>query len=170
MPNPIQHALVPAHPPAKKPALDTPANVTDLATVIMSEAGIYNSSAQTAVGFTVFNRMIRDKAASVSRVWGGYAHNQAPTPMIRTLAKNILSGKVVDPTKGATHFFSPQLMPRKGQPTTGIDVAGGLEQVAGLPYETYQPGWATRFVHVIVPGVLSSQFQFYREPGNGPVR
>ena len=151
--------------------LDTPINVESIARVIMSEAGIYNDTEQTAVGYTLVNRMARNHSTSVSASWHGYAHGQLPTASVRVLAKQILSGGVSDPTNGATHFYSPQVMPAENGKTKGYDVAGGLEQVDGLPTRTYKPSFTLPPAEAVpVEGAVDSEFKFYRMPGNGPVR
>ena len=150
--------------------LDTPINIENLARVIMSEAGIYNATEQTVVGYTLVNRMARSKSKSVSASWRGYTHGQSPTASVKVLAKQILSGVIPDPTSGATHFYSPQIMPAENDKTKGYDVAGGLEQVDGLPTRTYKPGFTLPPAEAVpVEGAVDSEFKFYRMPGNGPV-
>lgn len=153
--------------PAK---LDTSINVENLARVIMSEAGIYNEAEQTAVGYTLVNRMARNNTKSVSAAWHGYTHGQSPTASVKILAKQILSGALPDPTNGATHFYSPQIMPAENEKTKGYDVAGGLEQVSGLPAKTYKPSFTLPPAEAVqVEGAVDSEFKFYKLPGNGPV-
>lgn len=144
--------------------------MNNLARVIMSEAGIYNQVEQTAVGYTLVNRMTRNHTKSVSAAWHGYTHAQSPSASVLGLAKKILSGAIADPTSGATHFYSPQIMPAAGDKTRGYDVTGGLEQVPGLPTETYKPGFTRPPSEaVMVKGAVDSEFKFYRLAGNGPV-
>lgn len=157
-------------------------NVQDLARVIVTEAGGENQTAQTAVGWTLRNRMVRNGTNDVERVWRpAYQHRKNPTASALVLAKGILDGTVADPTSGATHFYTPQAMPKKGDPTAGIDVAGGLETVPGVtdadgnatdksgkPIQNYAPSCA-RFPYKPVPGVAESVFKFYQQPGDGHV-
>ena len=149
--------------------LDSGSNIADLSKVIMSEASIGNQVERTAVGFTVVNRMLRNKVTSVSDVWGTYAHRQTPIPEITSLSSQILSGKIPDPTSGATHFYSPLSMPREGDPTSGYDVGGGLERVPPLSYKTYRPSWSLTYTLITVAGTRPAYYKFYRMPNNGPV-
>jgi hypothetical protein len=155
-------------------------NVHDLATVIYAEAGGRPLAEQVAVGFTLRNRMLRNHAATVREAWGGFAHHSPEArdmARFEQLARDILEGRVNDPTGGATHFYSPHLMPRAGQPTGHRDVRGGLEptpdhfdQQTGEPILTYRPGWALTFEPVPLPGIDPWQFRFYRQQGSGHVR
>ena len=100
--------------------LATQDNVTMLAKtpLIMSEASIGNDAERTAVGWTVRNRMARNNTTRVADVASAYAHNQAPTQQILALALSILqSATSLDPTNGATHFYSPRTMPKEGDNT-----------------------------------------------------
>jgi len=87
-----------------------------LAKAIMSEAGDCTPEEQAAVGWTVLNRLrsgIYEK--SIKRIVTSprqYAYNKEPTADIVTRAKDLLEGKIPDPTGGATHFFSPKSMPK----------------------------------------------------------
>ncbi len=81
----------------------------------------------TAVGWTVRNRMARNKTAVVRDAWRGYQHGKPATDVARQIARDILGGAIADPTQGATHFYSPGILPKKGQETKGLDVGGGLE-------------------------------------------
>ena len=72
--------------------------------------------------------MERNDTDNVSDVWSAYSHNQTPTSKILELARDLLSGQIIDNTGGATHFYSPKSMPRVGDSTNGRDVRGGLEQ------------------------------------------
>ena len=128
--------------------LATPQNIDDLAALIMSEASVGNDTERRAVGLTVLNRMRRNGTNSVRGVWRAYAHAQAPTPEIRELAQDLLQGHVVDPTNGATHYYSPRSMPNENASAATLanyDVGGGLEQVPGLPRRTYRPTWAAQW-------------------------
>ncbi len=86
-----------------------------------------------------------------------------------------MTGSIADPTGGATHFYTPRIMPKKGEDTGGIDVGGGLESVAGVtgngkPVQSYRPSWALSFDRQIVANVPEASFKFHRQPGNGRVR
>jgi hypothetical protein len=149
--------------------LSVTSNQADLAALIMSEASVGNEAERTAVGFTVINRMRRNRRDSVCEVWRAYAHGQQPTAAIVELAGRILKDSSADPTDGCTHYYSPLSMPKEGDDVQGYDVAGGLEQTPGLPRRNYRPGWALRFTYEPVPGVRPSYFKFFRVPGDGPV-
>ncbi len=152
------------------PPLATPSNIDNLSSIIMSEASIGNYNEKVAVGSTVLNRMRRDNTTGVADVWGAYAHNQTATPQIRQLARDLLSGATSDNTGGATNFYSPQSMPRRGQPTHGYDVGGGLEETPGLNTPNFRPGWAATYEPRPVQGVRPRLFRFYEAPDAGPSR
>jgi hypothetical protein len=154
-------------------SFNTPINVQNLATLIMSEASIGVPVERTAVGYTVINRMIRNGTSHVSDVWRAYAHNQQPSLAIRTLAAGILQSSVADPSSGATHYYSPLSMPKEGTPAATLahyDVKGGLELVPGESKKNYRPGWALTYLAITIAGVRPLYFKFYKAPGSGPVR
>jgi len=119
-----------------------------LAKAIMSEASVGTPEERAAVGWTVLNRLrssrygnsIKDIVTSP----GQYATGQEPTADIVAFAKDLLEGKIPDPTDGATYFFSPCGMPKEGEDTTGFDVGGGLQQVPldGQALKVYFPSFA----------------------------
>lgn len=154
--------------PAAVPAQATPAsttteqNIIDLATIIMSEASVGNTAERLSVAFTLVNRMIKSGVSSVRDVWRAYSHNQQPAPAIVSLARDTLSGQHADPTGGCTHYYSPRSMPTEGQPTSGFNVAGGLELVPPLVARNYVPGWAQTMNVVHVSGVRPDYFKFYK--------
>ena len=123
----------------------SPEDVYWLAKAIMSEASIGTREEQIAVGWTVLNRLYSGRYGNSIEyiVTSWYAHNQEPTEVIKTLAKDLLEGQIPDPTSGATHFFSPRGMPKEGEDTTGFDV-DGLHQVPldGQDIKVYFPSWA----------------------------
>jgi hypothetical protein len=152
-------------------------NVEDLAAVIWTEARGIGQLAMTAVGSTVLNRMRRNGTTSVRSAWQGYQHNHPPDAATLNLARRLLQGQVTDPTAGATHFYTPNIMPQQGQPTAGHDVGGDLEQVPGMvdsrgaPVQNYRPGWVKTFMPRPVPGIPERYFRFYEQPRNtGRVR
>lgn len=151
-------------------------NIQDLARVITTEAGGENQAAQTAVGWALRNRMTRNATDDVERVWSpAFQHRKYPTARAVQLATGILSGQIADPTGGATHFYTPRIMPKKGKSTAHIDVAGGLETTPGVvdddgrPVQNYRPSFAS-WPQCIVAGVPEAAFKFYRKPGDGRVR
>ena len=152
-------------------------NEYDLAKVIHSEASGENDVAKAAVGWTLRNRMLRNGSKIVSASWHGYAHNSAPDFNSFRIAKGILNGSIADPTDGATHFYTPEIMPAKGDSTVGKSVGGGLELVPGVlrnrkNVETYRPSWANdpNFSPRPVGGIDERTFKFYKQDGNGFVR
>lgn len=164
--------------PAKPSAADMRLNrnIHELAALIMTESGGQGPLAETAVGWVVMNRMKRNGVASVDRVWNpAFRHGKAPHAGELAIARGIFSGKTADPTRGATHFYTPQAMPKDGDDTTGRDVGGGLETVAGVvdddgkPVRNYRPGWVAGMTQQIVAGVPESIFKFYRQGGTGHV-
>ncbi len=150
-------------------------NVYDLARVITTEAGGEGEAAMVAVGWTLRTRMLRDVVPSIHAAWGRYQHGHPATSTATTIATEIMAGTISDPTGGATHFYTPRIMPKKGDPTTGIDVSGGLESVLGVkdggrPVQNYRPGWTLTFEQKIVSTVPEATFKFYKQPGTGYVR
>ena len=139
-------------------------------TIITSEASVGNDTERSSVGFTVLNRMGRNGTAQVKDVSSGYARNRPPRPWAIRLATTILRNELADPTNGATHFYSPQYMPKEGEMAGRADVGGGLEQSGNLPKKHYRPGYAKAFSPVTVPHVRERHFRFYRAPGNGHVQ
>jgi len=144
-------------------------NVADLARVLMSEASVGTPIERACVGWTVLNRMKRNRVDDVRRVWRAYARNQEPIGVVFGLARDLLAGRTPDRTGGATHYYSPRSMPLEGESTEGFDVGGGLELVEPLGARTYRPGWAATFPACPVHGVRRSYFVFHRAPGDGPV-
>ncbi len=145
-------------------------NRVELATLIMSEASVGNYAEQVAVGNTVINRMHRNNTTKVGDVWNAYAHNQTPSQEIMELATALLSDHIADNTGGATHYYSPRSMPKKGAPTDGFDIGGGLERIAGRTTESYRPSFANSFKYVNIPEVREEYYKFYFAPGTGKVR
>ncbi len=148
---------------ALAPIAASPRNVRDLATLLMSEASVGNTQERISVGWTVLNRLMDSRDSQVSSVFRHYATNQAPTPALEDLARQLLRGEIPDPTGGADHFYSPRSMPKAGESTVGFDTAGGLEgPVAGLDQPNYRPGWAAAFDYAQIPGVREAYYKFYR--------
>ena len=151
-------------------------NVHDLARVMVTEAGGESEQAQIAVGWCLKNRMTRNGTADVERVWSpAFQHGKPATATALADAAAILGGSTTDPTDGATHFYTPLAMPKKGEATAGIDVGGGLESVpgvtrAGVPIESYAPSFALTFTQKVVAGIPEKTFKFYQQPGSGYVR
>lgn len=180
------HGTGPAKPKPHKP--DTPVgtfrrNVADLARVIYNEASGNGSLAMTAVGWTLRNRMLRNDVGRVDAAWAGYNHGAPQIDNVldrgayatsQQVATGILDGKIADPTGGATHYYSPQLMADLGKKG---DVSGGLESVSGVidrktrkPTMNYCPGYSRVFPQMKVPGIADKDFKFYRQPeGTGRV-
>ena len=95
------------------------------------------------------------------------------------LRGEVLSGRLQDPTNGATHYYSPRSMPVEGKPLPrNAAVSGGLESVPGVtdgkhgpPIRNYRPGWSLVFDPRPVAGILDHEYKFYRQPdGAGRVR
>lgn len=149
---------------------DSKINIVQLATLLMSEASVGNYAEQVAVGSTVINRMYRNNTTNVSDVWSAYAHNQIPSHEMLELSANLLTGKILDNTKGATHYYSPRSMPKKGFPTEGFDIGGGLERISGRATENYKPSFANLLKYVDIPDVREGYYKFYFVPGKGKVR
>jgi hypothetical protein len=116
-----------------------------LATALMSEASIGTNEERIAVAWTIFNRVdspqFPNTVCEVVYQGGQYATNQEPTQEILDLATSLVDDPGTDPTGGATHFFSPIIMPKEGGPTRGYDVGGGLHEVAGITEKVYFPSW-----------------------------
>jgi hypothetical protein len=152
-----------------------------LAKTIMSEAGAYPALAQTAVGWTILNRLDSGYYASeieeIVKRW--YATNQEPTETMLELARRLLKREVVDPTAGATHFISPQSM--KPENNYGPYPVPGTSKRAYYPYHLKpRDGWqiltatlqsyvTIDYVHGPYPvqwtpiaGIDNWQFMFYR--------
>ena len=153
----------------------TEQNATDLAKLMVTEAGGTTAVAMTAVGWTVRNRMERNGHSDVSDVWFAYRHGKNPTQDAIRIASGILDCSIPDPTHGATHFYTPDAMPKNGDKTQGKDIGGGLEFVRGVqrdkkPIENWKPGFSTTMERRLVPDVEEKVFKFYRQNGNGYVR
>jgi hypothetical protein len=130
--------------------------VDALARCIMSEASIGNKVEQTAIGFACQRN-------------SNHASNQSPTSAITQLAKDILAGKVSDPTQGANHWYSPSSMPKETQSsqcskpigTGNMDCSGGLESACGTT-KNYKPSWATSNKQVTISGVRDCYYKFFK--------
>ena len=152
-------------------------NVQDLARVMVTEAGgAPGEKAQIAVGWCLKNRMVRNGTNDVERVWSpAFTHRKAATAMALHDAAGILAGTIPDPTAGATHFYTPDAMPKEKQVTRGLDVGGGLESVPGVtldgkPVKNYMPGFALTFTPKPVAGIPERTFKFFQQPGSGHVQ
>jgi hypothetical protein len=150
-------------------------NAQNMANTIWTEARGEGNQAMTAVGWTLRNRMTRDNVSNVNQAWGGYQHGVVAPAQALNIARGILSGATPDPTNGATHFYTPKIMPKKGDSTVGVDVGGGLETVAGVTkngkaVQNYRPSWTLTFDQETVTGVPEASFKFYRQPGSGNVQ
>ncbi len=88
-----------------------------------------------------------------------------------------MDGTSPDPTGGATHFYSPQSMPKEGEPVPkGADIKGGLESVPGVvgddlqtPVRNYRPGWTSRFQPSKPAGIPPAIAKFYTDQDLGRV-
>lgn len=149
------------HAMADDAAMTSDSNVTNLATVLMSEASVGNSTERTAVGWTLLNRLQNKGLSAVDQVWSAYAHTQTPTVLLIALARQLLAGEIPDITEGATHFYSPISMPKEGQPTGGFDVAGGLELVPPLTERNFAPSWVRTMRLVEIANVRPHMYKFY---------
>jgi hypothetical protein len=144
-------------------------NERDLARVISTEARGEGEAAMRAVGWTVINRMrMNDKVKQVDEVWDAYRHGGPVTDDAKRIARDILNGTIPDPTSGATHFYSPQGMPKEGEPPGGMNIWGGLESVPGVtkngvPVRNSRPDWTKVFEARHVNGVPESVFKFFRD-------
>ena len=126
--------------------LSTLDNVNKLACVVASAVpGRVSMAECNAVAHTVMHRMERNQTSKVSDVIGDYSLNRAPTPTVTRWVAKVLNGETPDNTSGATHCYSPQLMPE-------------------------EPAWARELPSVNVKGVRKSLFKFYKQPGSGPVK
>ena len=133
-------------------------DVQTLARCIMSEAAIGNRIEQTAIGFGCLRNRNRNRVS-----------HRYPSPAVNQLARDILIGRANDPTKGANRWYSPVSMPNRMQRSRcnipfgagAEDCNGGLENVCG-PAGNYKPNWAKDRYQVIIPGVRSCYFKFYR--------
>ena len=139
-------------------------NIEELARIIASEALTESTQAKTAVAWTVRNRMLRSGHTYVKQESHAYSVKQASTIETQRISRGVLTGVTPDNTSGATHFYSPDCMPREGESTHGADVGGGLEQVVGLPYRPYRPAWAAGRQHILISGVQDARFRFYHIP------
>jgi hypothetical protein len=139
-----------------------------LATALMSEASVGTNAERVAVAWTIFNRVnspiFPNTICAVTNQHAQYANNQAPTQEFLDLAESLIANPGTDPTEGATYFFSPRSMPKKGDDTTGYDIDGGLHDVAGIDKKVYFPSWTSTKEYVgDIPGVRPAYYMFYRE-------
>ena len=147
-------------------------NVRDLAALLQTEAGGEGQLAMVAVGSTVVNRMRRNGSANVRDEWGAYRHGKTPTPATVAIAQDILDGRLLDPTNGATHFYSPQSMRQETAPNRRSD-GRMLESVPGVvdnakqPVRNERPAYALVFEAKPMPGIPESSYKFYKQPEDG---
>ena len=121
--------------------------------MMQSEAGgVLGTASRVAVEFTVVDRMRRNGTFNVHAVWSRYGHSASPTQGTIALARQILSGAIADPTDGATYFYTPDIMPKKGGRLHG-DTGGGLENAPGVfrqgtvqTVQDYRPAWVNNFI------------------------
>lgn len=131
-------------------------SVDALARCIMSEASIGTQEEKIAIGF----------ACQRNR---NHAGNQSPSAAVTQLARNILAGRIRDPTGGANHWYSPRSMPKETQKSLcrspigrgNMDCRGGLESVCSSG-RNYKPSWAAGRTHISIAGVRDCFFKFYR--------
>ena len=121
----------------------------------------------------------------MERAWGGYNHHNPRVPRdkpeevaawhkAQEVATALVEGRIPDPTNGGTHFYTPSIMPRKGEPTRGFDVGGGLRFIPGVvdkdgkPIENQSPGFASApgFSLLHTPSLAPTDFQVYSAPDN----
>lgn len=146
------------------------------ARVLISEASIGNDVERQAVGLTIINRMKQQKTPNVRDVitrygFAQYATNQDPAnyPEYFLLAQGLLSGHIKDFTKGATHFFSPYSMPKKGQSKKNFDCDGGYVRYRNPKSRRLEmictPSWSKsfRYVNLQKLGVRPYFFEFYAQ-------
>ena len=97
--------------------------------VVIDSARGLSETAQAMVGWTVVNRMKKHNLTRVSEVWADrqYVNGHFATATSLRLAEGILDGTAMDISQGATHFYTPNIMPKTGEPHSGIDIYGGLE-------------------------------------------
>ena len=158
-------------------------NVRELAALMQSEAGGVSAEAMIAVGSVLLNRMRRNHVKAVDQAWHGFSHKASPHSSTIALAESLLSGETTDPTQGATHFYTPQQMPKEGDEKPGSrgynafmvsDTSGGLEDVPGVHLEegekphvrNYRPGFVT-YPEIEVDGISAQTFKFFKAPGDG---
>jgi len=139
-----------------------------LATVLMSEASIGTYEERLAVAWTIFNRVdspnFPNTICEVVNQRGQYATNQEPTQELLDLAASLIANRGVDPTGGASYFFSPISMPKEGDDTSSYDVGGGLHDVTGIDRKVYFPSWSSVNEYVgDIRGVRPAYYMFYRE-------
>ncbi len=158
-------------------SIDPPSvNSQLLARVLISEASIGNDMERQAVGLTIINRMKQQKTPNVRDVirrygFPQYATNQDPSdyPEYFLLAQSLLSGHIKDFTKGATHFFSPYSMPKKGQSQRNFDCGGGYMRYRNPNNRRFEmictPSWSKsfRYVNLQKLGVRPYFFEFYAQ-------
>ena len=156
-------------------------NIEQLASVIRSEAEGENLAARTAVGFVILNRMKRNQARSVSELWthNRFMHNKPPRREDLDLSRKILTSQIADNSEGATHFYTPGIMPGASpeyarQHPNLVEIVPGQEQIdaEGKPALTRVPSWAVApgFTQVTIPDVEEHRFKFYRQTGDDYVR
>ncbi|CAN1211374.1 hypothetical protein TUMEXPCC7403_14325 [Tumidithrix helvetica PCC 7403] len=147
-----------------------------LARVLISEASIGNKSERQAVGLTVINRMKKTGSKNVQEVvkagnFYHYAIDQDPSlyPEYAELAKQLLAGKIRDFTGGATHFYSPYSMPKKGEKNHGFDCEGGFVRYThpetNKPVLICTPSWSKtlRYIDLVQVGIRPYYFEFFAE-------
>jgi len=147
-------------------------NVDRLARVLTAECQHKCNAQETqGVGSTVINRMNRDGTNDVSDVVGrgAYAIADTANPTMVGMARGLLSGSIPDNTGGATHFYSPNSMPKAGADTQGWDIGGGLEQIPGHEAANYRPKFAAEYPENAVPNTDPWNVKFFTEPGAGRV-
>jgi hypothetical protein len=114
-----------------------------LAKAIMSEASVGTREEQVAVGWTVINRLDSHRYGNsiehIVKTW--YAYDQEPTEEIKALAKDLLERKILDPTDGATHFFSPRKM-QLGPRVYGPYKISGTDESVLIPYWAIPEGYS----------------------------
>lgn len=148
-------------------------NVRDLAALLHTEARGQGRAGMTAVGSTVLNRMRRNGDAAVRDVWGQYSHGLAPGAEALAVARDLLDGRLPDPTNGATHYYSPNAMVKENQLTNGgrgyvlESVPGVVDPATGRPVRNRVPAYALAFDPRQVPGIPDSAFKFFKQPEDG---
>lgn len=155
-------------------------NESSMATILQSEIfAVGNEIERAVVAWCVHNRMRRNGISLVDLLFDKgipFNRSQRATRECKDwIWYEFYSGMTPDLTNGATHYYSPQKMPKPGDEKKkgfkGKDTRGGIVETPSVG-EHYSPEWTKTkaFSEIKIEGVRPALLRVYKKRGSGEVR